>query len=220
MAKTFRATRKSEEVALLLGKRISQIREEQRLRQRDLANMLGTVNQGWISRIELGQVSANLESIVGIAHVLGCDVVDLFTFPDVHMKHRIVELLRNAPVSTLIEVEELILAKLGVEKKKKVHIRFTKEGTTEPKRRRSGRLGITLGGGITEKRAAPLGVDLPPESVGVKASQPREVVQVVGEVRPEAPAAVGVAEKLPGEEAPAAEDGGLLLVPGKDEDQE
>jgi transcriptional regulator with XRE-family HTH domain len=63
-----------------VGRRVAELRREQGWTQESLAERLGITIQR-ISRIEAGGANMTIETLVGLAHVLDVDVVELFTTP-------------------------------------------------------------------------------------------------------------------------------------------
>jgi transcriptional regulator with XRE-family HTH domain len=97
-----------------MGERVRQLRGEQGLTVADMARYLG-VDAGWLSRIENGRRQVRIDTVERLAEILAVDVSDLLCFPQVHIKHRIQDLMRRAPVTVLVEIERMLVEALGEE---------------------------------------------------------------------------------------------------------
>jgi transcriptional regulator with XRE-family HTH domain len=89
--------RRSTQDPLLLtfGRRITALRDEQSLTQRDLAERSG-ISQSHLSSIEHGRVMVGLDMLGKLARGLGVKLVDVLTFPEQDRRQRFTDELRRA----------------------------------------------------------------------------------------------------------------------------
>ncbi|MGN6210514.1 helix-turn-helix domain-containing protein [Asticcacaulis sp.] len=67
-------------VRRLLGWNVTRLRQSRNLTQEDLAGLIQTVDQGYLSRLENGQRNPSAEQLALIAQALGVTIGDLFSF--------------------------------------------------------------------------------------------------------------------------------------------
>lgn len=80
-----------------LGKRIQEIRKQQKLTQEKFAEIIG-IDPKNVSKIENGLNYPSSETITAIAEALGVDIYELFVFDDIpyeKMKQEIINSLDN-----------------------------------------------------------------------------------------------------------------------------
>lgn len=89
--------RKNDDLPLpgLLGHRIRALREERGLTQEKLAYGSGMASKGNLSNIESGLRTPSLATLQVLAERLGVDILDLFTFPDQELRHRLIDRTRR-----------------------------------------------------------------------------------------------------------------------------
>jgi len=64
-------------MSIVLGKRIKEIRQNQKISQSELANRIKYLNQSQISKIEKGDRKATAEDLIVIAKALGVTIDEL-----------------------------------------------------------------------------------------------------------------------------------------------
>ena len=95
-----------------LGKRLKQLREEQKLTVPSVAALVGVGNPH-IYNIEAGKSAPSFEMLVALSMVYKVEIVDLFVFPGVHPRHDVRELARLTPVAKLDEARAALEAVVG-----------------------------------------------------------------------------------------------------------
>jgi len=90
------------------GTRLRDLRKEQHLSGTELAVVIER-HKTWISHVETGRYATSLDTISRFAEVLAVDEMDLFTFPEINIRHAINDLTRKVPIETLAEVRDLLL---------------------------------------------------------------------------------------------------------------
>jgi transcriptional regulator with XRE-family HTH domain len=82
---------KPDPLALAVGRRIRQLREERGLTAEKLVFESDLGSKGYLSDIEHGLASPSLRTLAAIAAHLGIEVVDLLTFPDANERQRLID---------------------------------------------------------------------------------------------------------------------------------
>lgn len=106
-----------EKVRKLVGARVRSLRKEQGLNGSTVANLLGK-HRSWVSQFELGQCNSTLETLSAFAELLGLDELDLFTHPELNIRHVVVDLTRDASKDTLLELRDLLIARRSEDRSK------------------------------------------------------------------------------------------------------
>jgi len=94
-----------DELALQVGQRIRDIREEEGLTIQELAETSELGSKGHLSNMERGLVRPNIQTLKQIADGLGVLPLDLMTFPKHNVRQKLVDLTRQL---TLKRVSETI----------------------------------------------------------------------------------------------------------------
>jgi transcriptional regulator with XRE-family HTH domain len=84
-----------DELALEVGQRIREIREEEGLTIQQLAETSELGSKGHLSNMERGLVRPNIQTLKQIADGLGVLPLDLMTFPQHDVRQRLVDLTRQ-----------------------------------------------------------------------------------------------------------------------------
>ena len=84
-----------DELALEVGRRIREIREEEGLTIQQLAETSELGSKGHLSNTERGLVRPNIQTLKQIADGLGVLPLDLMTFPQHDVRQRLVDLTRQ-----------------------------------------------------------------------------------------------------------------------------
>lgn len=92
-----------DELALEVGQRIRQIREEEGLTIQDLAETSELGSKGHLSNMERGLVRPNIQTLKQVADGLGVQPLDLMTFPKNHLRHKLVDLTRQLSLKRIGE---------------------------------------------------------------------------------------------------------------------
>jgi transcriptional regulator with XRE-family HTH domain len=97
-----------DKIRKLVGARARVLRKEQGLTGSAAGNLLGK-SRGWVSNFELGNFNSTLETLSLFAELLGVDEVDLFTLPELNIRHVVIDLTRDAPDDDLIEMRDFLM---------------------------------------------------------------------------------------------------------------
>lgn len=92
-----------DELALEVGQRIREIREEEGLTIQELAETSELGSKGHLSNMERGLVRPNIQTLKQIADGLGVQPLDLMTFPKRDVRQRLVDFTRQLSVKKLTE---------------------------------------------------------------------------------------------------------------------
>ena len=84
-----------DQLALEVGQRIRQIREEEGLTIQELAETSELNSKGHLSNMERGLVRPNIQTLKQIANGLGVLPLDLMTFPKHDLRQELVDLTRR-----------------------------------------------------------------------------------------------------------------------------
>jgi transcriptional regulator with XRE-family HTH domain len=84
-----------DELALEVGQRIRQIREEEGLTIQELAETSELNSKGHLSNMERGLVRPNIQTLKQIANGLGVLPLDLMTFPKHDLRQELIDLTRR-----------------------------------------------------------------------------------------------------------------------------
>ena len=84
-----------DELALEVGRRIREIREEEGLTIQELAETSELGSKGHLSNMERGLVRPNIQTLKQIADGLGVLPLDLMTFPQHDVRQSLVDLTRQ-----------------------------------------------------------------------------------------------------------------------------
>lgn len=84
-----------DELALEVGQRIREIREEEGLTIQELAETSELGSKGHLSNMERGLVRPNIQTLKQVADGLGVLPLDLMTFPKHDVRQRLVDLTRQ-----------------------------------------------------------------------------------------------------------------------------
>jgi transcriptional regulator with XRE-family HTH domain len=84
-----------DELALEVGQRIREIREEEGLTIQELAETSELGSKGHLSNMERGLVRPNIQTLKQIANGLGVLPLDLMTFPKHDVRQRLIDLTRQ-----------------------------------------------------------------------------------------------------------------------------
>lgn len=94
-------------VRKLLGARLKQLREDERLTVAQAAATVG-IDVSHLYGIERGDYAPSLETLTALATLFKIDMADLFIYPGTHLRHDIRELIRSIPNAKLLEVKAAI----------------------------------------------------------------------------------------------------------------
>lgn len=92
-----------DELALEVGQRIREIREEEGLTIQELAETSELGSKGHLSNMERGLVRPNIQTLKQIADGLGVLPLDLMTFPKHDVRQKLVDLTRHLSLKKLGE---------------------------------------------------------------------------------------------------------------------
>jgi transcriptional regulator with XRE-family HTH domain len=87
--------KKPDDLALLVGERIRELREDEGLTIQDLAETSELGSKGHLSSMERGLVRPNIQTLKQIADGLGVLPLDLLNFPSHDTRQKLVELTRH-----------------------------------------------------------------------------------------------------------------------------
>ena len=90
-----------DELALEVGQRIREIREEEGLTIQELAETSELGSKGHLSNMERGLVRPNIQTLKQVADGLGVMPLDLMTFPKHNLRHKLVDLTRRLSLKRL-----------------------------------------------------------------------------------------------------------------------
>ena len=90
-------------LALEVGQRIREIREEEGLTIQELAETSELGSKGHLSNMERGLVRPNIQTLKHIADGLGVKPLDLLTFPKQSMRYKLIDLTRQLSLKRLGE---------------------------------------------------------------------------------------------------------------------
>lgn len=96
-------------LALAVGQRIREIRQENGLTIQELAETSELGSKGHLSNMERGLVRPNIHTLKQVADGLGVLPVDLITFPKQGIRQRLIELTRHLSVKKLQEAVRWLL---------------------------------------------------------------------------------------------------------------
>jgi transcriptional regulator with XRE-family HTH domain len=99
-----------------LGGRLKQLREERALSVAEVASATG-VHVSTIYNIEAGRHPPSMKHLSLLAQALHCDEIDLVCFPGAHPRHDLVELLRRAPLPSVLAVKSAAAELVGEPRK-------------------------------------------------------------------------------------------------------
>jgi transcriptional regulator with XRE-family HTH domain len=92
-----------DQLALEVGRRIREIREEEGLTIQELAETSELGSKGHLSNMERGLVRPNIQTLKQIADGLGVLPLDLMTFPRHDHRQRLVDLTRQLTLKKISE---------------------------------------------------------------------------------------------------------------------
>jgi transcriptional regulator with XRE-family HTH domain len=92
-----------DDLAVLVGRRIRELRQEEGLSIEQLAEASGLGSKGHISSMENGLVRPNIRTLKQIAAGLGVLPLDLLTFPAHGLRQKLVDLTRQLTIKKLGE---------------------------------------------------------------------------------------------------------------------
>lgn len=92
------------------GRRMELLREERRFSRTDVGRLVRFESeQSMVGKLERGEVNTRTDVIEEIAHALGLEPLDLFTFPwKSNLRHQIGEMIRGVPHEKLSGLKEVI----------------------------------------------------------------------------------------------------------------
>jgi transcriptional regulator with XRE-family HTH domain len=99
-------------VKKMVGQRIKTLRTARGLNGTQLAESIGH-HRTAVYHLENGDAAPSIETMTRIAIALRIDELDLLTFPDTHVRHAIIDLMRDAPVSVLAETKRFLEERLA-----------------------------------------------------------------------------------------------------------
>jgi transcriptional regulator with XRE-family HTH domain len=94
-------------------KNIIQIRNKQRLTQKDIADKM-KISDSTISRIEKGDVALSYENLAGIANALAISVIDLIAYPETYVPSKE---QKTRKILVEVEVTEEEFSRMGIREK-------------------------------------------------------------------------------------------------------
>ncbi len=94
---------KPDQLALQVGHRIREIRQEEGLTIQELAETSELGSKGHLSNLERGLVRPNIQTLKQIANGLGVLPLDLMTFPKEDLRQRLVNLTRGLSLKRMGE---------------------------------------------------------------------------------------------------------------------
>jgi transcriptional regulator with XRE-family HTH domain len=92
-----------DELALEVGQRIREIREQEGLTIQQLAETSELGSKGHLSNMERGLVRPNIQTLKQIADGLGVLPLDLMTFPEHDVRQKLVDLTRQLSLRKISE---------------------------------------------------------------------------------------------------------------------
>lgn len=92
-----------DDLALEVGQRIREIREEEGMTIQELAETSELGSKGHLSNMERGLVRPNIQTLKQIANGLGVLPLDLMTFPKHDLRQKLVDLTRGLTLKKLSE---------------------------------------------------------------------------------------------------------------------
>jgi transcriptional regulator with XRE-family HTH domain len=95
----------NDSLLLTFGQRITALRNEKSLTQRDLAERSG-ISPSHLSSIEHGRVMVGLHMLDSLARGLGVKLLDVVTFPEQDRRQRFIDDLRRAAPEIVIVGDE------------------------------------------------------------------------------------------------------------------
>jgi transcriptional regulator with XRE-family HTH domain len=98
-----------DELALEVGQRIREIREEEGLTIQELAETSELGSKGHLSNMERGLVRPNIQTLKQIADGLGVLPLDLMTFPKHDVRQKLVDLTRQLSLKRVGETVRWLL---------------------------------------------------------------------------------------------------------------
>ena len=104
-------------LAKQLGARLEQLREERELSVAEVAGATG-VHVSTIYNIEAGRHLPSMKQLSLLAAALRCDEIDLVCCPGAQPRHDVVELLRRAPLPSVLAVKSAAAQLVGAEPRK------------------------------------------------------------------------------------------------------
>jgi len=93
-----------DDLALQVGRRIKEIREEEGMTIQDLAETSELGSKGHLSSMERGLVRPNIQTLKQIANGLGVLPLDLLTFPKHDVRQKLVDLTRRLSLKKISEM--------------------------------------------------------------------------------------------------------------------
>lgn len=96
-----------DQLALAVGRRIRELRQERGLSIQALAERSGVGSKGHLSNVERGLVRPNVHTLKQLADGLGVLLLDLVTFPRRGGRQRLVELTRTLGAAKIAELIRL-----------------------------------------------------------------------------------------------------------------
>lgn len=94
---------KPDDLAVQVGHRIRDIREEEGLTIQELAETSKLGSKGHLSSVERGLVRPNIQTLKQIANGLGVLPLDLMTFPKADLRQRLIDLTRGLSLKRIGE---------------------------------------------------------------------------------------------------------------------
>jgi len=98
-----------DDLALAVGQRIREIREEEGLTIQELAETSELGSKGHLSNMERGLVRPNIQTLKQVADGLGVLPLDLLTFPKRDVRQKLVDLTRHLSLKKLSETVRWLL---------------------------------------------------------------------------------------------------------------
>jgi transcriptional regulator with XRE-family HTH domain len=104
-----------DELALEVGQRIREMRQEEGLTIQELAETSQLGSKGHLSNVERGLVRPNIQTLKQLADGLGCLPLDLLTFPDHDPRQKLIELTRRLSLKKIKDtIRELLKSGLAL----------------------------------------------------------------------------------------------------------
>ena len=94
---------KPDDLAVQVGHRIRDIREEEGLTIQELAETSELGSKGHLSSVERGLVRPNIQTLKQIANGLGVLPLDLMTFPKADLRQRLIDFTRGVSLKRIGE---------------------------------------------------------------------------------------------------------------------
>lgn len=98
-----------DELAVEVGRRIREIREEEGLTIQDLAETSELGSKGHLSNMERGLVRPNIQTLKQVADGLGVLPLDLMTFPKHDIRQKLVDMTRQLTLRRIGETMRWLL---------------------------------------------------------------------------------------------------------------